>query len=115
MPTNLIFLGLHFVIGKREFKRAFVILYLIELGYAKLTVYANSVLASLNTRKELRSMRTRPRPWVPHVLPLLSTSDASSSRRRSAFSSEAYGLPDPMEVYMAPTKAQKVSQAVSHQ
>ncbi|KAJ7053604.1 hypothetical protein C8F01DRAFT_551495 [Mycena amicta] len=38
MPKNLIFLGLHFVIGK---------------------LYANSLLISLNTRKELREMR-----WV---------------------------------------------------
>jgi len=36
MPRNLIFLGLHFVIGK---------------------LYANSLLASLNTRKELWQMR----------------------------------------------------------
>ncbi|KAJ7616567.1 hypothetical protein FB45DRAFT_1034889 [Roridomyces roridus] len=36
MPTNLVFLGLHFVIGK---------------------LYANSLLISLNTRKELREMR----------------------------------------------------------
>ncbi|KAF7308032.1 hypothetical protein MKEN_01165400 [Mycena kentingensis (nom. inval.)] len=36
MPENLIFLGLHFVIGK---------------------LYANSLLISLNTRKELREMR----------------------------------------------------------
>ncbi|KAF8079374.1 hypothetical protein FPV67DRAFT_114924 [Lyophyllum atratum] len=41
MPTNLIFLGLHFVIGK---------------------LYANSLLASLNTRKELRRMRSHQRP-----------------------------------------------------
>ncbi|KAF7317336.1 hypothetical protein HMN09_00469300 [Mycena chlorophos] len=38
MPGNLIFMGLHFVIGK---------------------LYANSLLISLNTRKELREMR-----WV---------------------------------------------------
>ncbi|KAJ7589653.1 hypothetical protein C8J56DRAFT_939179 [Mycena floridula] len=42
MPTNLVFLGLHFVIGK---------------------LYANSLLASLNTRKELRDMRSHMQPW----------------------------------------------------
>ncbi|KAJ7589655.1 hypothetical protein C8J56DRAFT_37419 [Mycena floridula] len=42
MPTNLVFLGLHFVIGK---------------------LYANSLLASLNTRKALRDMRSHMQPW----------------------------------------------------
>jgi len=37
MPTNLVFLGLHFIIGK---------------------LYANSLLAALNTRQELRQIHT---------------------------------------------------------
>ncbi|KAK0444632.1 uncharacterized protein EV420DRAFT_1721982 [Desarmillaria tabescens] len=52
MPTNLVFLGLHFVIEK---------------------LYANSVLASLNTRKELRELRQKMRAWGD--LPVLSSED----------------------------------------
>ncbi|KAK0435281.1 hypothetical protein EV421DRAFT_1908757 [Armillaria borealis] len=52
MPTNLVFLGLHFVIEK---------------------LYANSVLASLNTRKELRELREKVRAWGD--LPVLSSED----------------------------------------
>jgi hypothetical protein len=50
MKTNLAFLGLHFIIAK---------------------LYANSVLASLNTRKELRDMQPRISLWgdpYPSVL-----------------------------------------------
>ncbi|KAJ6467106.1 hypothetical protein C8R47DRAFT_1153152 [Mycena vitilis] len=53
MPKNLIFLGLHFVIGK---------------------LYANSLLISLNTRKELREMRWTKSDWDPSV-PVLSAED----------------------------------------
>ena len=55
MPTNLVFLGTHFVIGKREFSS-------YVGGHALTTistVYANSLLASLNTRQELRDLRSR--------------------------------------------------------
>ncbi|GLB43778.1 hypothetical protein LshimejAT787_1402900 [Lyophyllum shimeji] len=86
MPTNLIFLGLHFVIGK---------------------LYANSLLASLNTRKELRRLRTtRQRPWVHNAVPILSTTDFP--RQRSTFSESDPVVPDPVEVYMSPTKLQKL-------
>ncbi|KAJ7637441.1 hypothetical protein B0H17DRAFT_1217098 [Mycena rosella] len=44
IPENLIFLGLHFVIGK---------------------LYANSLLLSLNTRKELREMHWKKSDWGP--------------------------------------------------
>jgi hypothetical protein len=54
MPRNLSFLGLHFVIAK---------------------LYANSVLASLNTRKELRDMRPQISPWADPSLPVLSADD----------------------------------------
>ncbi|KAJ7155718.1 hypothetical protein C8R46DRAFT_991043 [Mycena filopes] len=56
MPDNLVFLGLHFVIGK---------------------LYANSLLISLNTRKELREMRwntDKAGQWDPSV-PVLSADD----------------------------------------
>ncbi|KAJ7311708.1 hypothetical protein DFH08DRAFT_897475 [Mycena albidolilacea] len=53
MPDNLVFLGLHFVIGK---------------------LYANSLLISLNTRKELREMRWNKPEWDPSV-PVLTADD----------------------------------------
>jgi len=85
MPRNLVFLGLHFVIGK---------------------LYANSLLASLNTRKELRRMRTRHPGHRPWGLPMLST---DYPRQHSTFTtSDSHGLPDPTEVYMSPTKVQKL-------
>ncbi|KAF5361539.1 hypothetical protein D9757_012067 [Collybiopsis confluens] len=60
MPHNLSFLGLHFVIEK---------------------LYANSILASLNTRKELRDMRPRISPWADRSLPVLSADDFSHHPR----------------------------------
>ncbi|KAG7100194.1 hypothetical protein E1B28_001971 [Marasmius oreades] len=54
MRFNLIFLGLHFIIGK---------------------LYTNSLLASLNTRKELRKMGPRISPWSDMSLPMLSFYD----------------------------------------
>lgn len=58
MPGNLIFLGLHFVIGK---------------------LYANSLLASLNTREELRTLRSRSRKtWMFPSVPIPSVSDQRS-------------------------------------
>ncbi|KAK7051470.1 hypothetical protein VNI00_004444 [Paramarasmius palmivorus] len=54
MPHNLIFLGLHFIIEK---------------------LYANSLLASLNTRKALRQMGPRLSPWSDTSLPVLSFED----------------------------------------
>jgi len=53
MPNNLVFLGLHFIIGK---------------------LYANSLLISLNTRKELREMRWNKPEWDPAV-PVLTADD----------------------------------------
>ncbi|KAF9461034.1 hypothetical protein BDZ94DRAFT_1323650 [Collybia nuda] len=80
MPTNLIFLGLHFVIGK---------------------LYANSLLASLNTRKELRRMRTgHGRPWVPHRVPGLST---------SSLGTDTFGHANPVEVYKFNPKAARLN------
>ncbi|KAJ3710676.1 hypothetical protein C8R42DRAFT_729119 [Lentinula raphanica] len=61
MPHNLSFLGLHFVIEK---------------------LYANSILASLNTRKELRDMRPRISPWADRTLPVLSADDFSDPSPR---------------------------------
>nr|GAT42666.1 predicted protein [Mycena chlorophos] len=49
MQQNLVFLGLHFVIGK---------------------LYANSCLISLNTRKALREMRWGQNDWDPAMPPL---------------------------------------------
>ncbi|KAF7335805.1 hypothetical protein MVEN_02236500 [Mycena venus] len=53
MPKNLVFMGLHFVIGK---------------------LYANSLLISLNTRKELREMRWNDPDWE-RTAPVLSAHD----------------------------------------
>ncbi|KIK62277.1 hypothetical protein GYMLUDRAFT_260402 [Collybiopsis luxurians FD-317 M1] len=61
MPHNLSFLGLHFVIEK---------------------LYANSILASLNTRKELRDMRPRISPWADRSLPVLTADDFGSNPPR---------------------------------
>ncbi|KAF8914594.1 hypothetical protein CPB85DRAFT_520037 [Mucidula mucida] len=57
MRTNLVFLGLHFVIGK---------------------LYANSLVASLNTRKELRQLRAKIRAWGD--LPVFSDEDFYTPR-----------------------------------
>jgi hypothetical protein len=61
MPNNLIFLGLHFVIGK---------------------LYANSLLISLNTRKELREMRWTKSEWDPNA-PVLTADDFTFPYSRS--------------------------------
>jgi hypothetical protein len=53
MKHNLIFLGLHFVIGK---------------------LYANSLLITLNTRKELREMRWNKTEW-DRTVPILTSDD----------------------------------------
>ncbi|KAG6809319.1 hypothetical protein H0H92_000718 [Tricholoma furcatifolium] len=96
MPTNLIFLGLHFVIAKRMCLRVSMYSpYLVDLRDRYLIVYANSLLASLNTRQELRRMRT-----------------GTSRSRRSGFSSENSRIPDPLEVYMSPTKSQRLEISV---
>ncbi|KAJ6496314.1 hypothetical protein C8R45DRAFT_985577 [Mycena sanguinolenta] len=54
MKQNLIFLGLHFVIGK---------------------LYANSLLISLNTRKELREMRWNKSSEWDRTVPVLTSDD----------------------------------------
>jgi len=61
MPNNLVFLGLHFVIGK---------------------LYANSLLINLNTRKELREMRWNKSDWDPNV-PVLTSDDFTVPYTRS--------------------------------
>ncbi|KAJ6552564.1 hypothetical protein DFH09DRAFT_1167042 [Mycena vulgaris] len=61
MSSNLVFLGLHFVIGK---------------------LYANSLLISLNTRKELREMRWKKSEWDPTV-PVLTSDDFTVPYSRS--------------------------------
>ncbi|KAJ7212546.1 hypothetical protein GGX14DRAFT_84842 [Mycena pura] len=70
MPNNLVFLGLHFVIGK---------------------LYANSFLISLNTRKALRDMRLSKNEWDPQV-PVFSPDDLSAPHFLSS-SRSPYGLP----------------------
>ncbi|KAJ7080254.1 hypothetical protein C8R44DRAFT_992514 [Mycena epipterygia] len=62
MPTNLVFLGLHFVISK---------------------LYANSLLISLNTRKELREMRWHKPEWDP-TAPVLTSDDFTVAHSRSS-------------------------------
>ncbi|KAK7055674.1 hypothetical protein R3P38DRAFT_1364641 [Favolaschia claudopus] len=55
MKDNLVFMGLHWVIGK---------------------LYPNSLLISLNTRKELREMRSNDSDWA-RAAPTLTTQDIS--------------------------------------
>ncbi|KAI5991741.1 hypothetical protein F5J12DRAFT_897432 [Pisolithus orientalis] len=50
MRHNLIFLGMHFAIAKRVFS----VFSLVGNLFLPITVYANSLLATLNTRKRLR-------------------------------------------------------------
>ncbi|KAJ7144569.1 hypothetical protein C8R44DRAFT_865477 [Mycena epipterygia] len=61
MRTNLVFLGLHFIIGK---------------------LYANSLLISFNTRKELREMRWNKPEWDP-TAPVLTSDDFTVAHSRS--------------------------------
>ncbi|KAJ3820287.1 hypothetical protein F5880DRAFT_982581 [Lentinula raphanica] len=86
MPHNLSFLGLHFVIEK---------------------LYANSILASLNTRKELRDMRPRISPWADRTLPVLSADDFSDPSPR-----DPLNLLNPLERYHSrsesPTKGSHI-------
>jgi hypothetical protein len=65
MPTNSVFLGLHFVISK---------------------LYANSLLATLNTRKQLQRggpERSLPTISVERPLPVLFPDDFRTDRRRT--------------------------------
>lgn len=95
MPQNLVFMGLHFIIGK---------------------LYVNSLLFSLNTQKELREMRTEKPEWEAsqRVLPLNGYIDTAPRTVSDPYSStylttsgEAYhpafksippGLPTHLEV-----------------
>ncbi|KAF7364350.1 hypothetical protein MSAN_01095300 [Mycena sanguinolenta] len=72
MKQNLIFLGLHFVIGKC---RLFNYLSLLPMFTAAVTVYANSLLISLNTRKELREMRWNKSSEWDRTVPVLTSDD----------------------------------------
>ncbi|KAF7771837.1 hypothetical protein Agabi119p4_6148 [Agaricus bisporus var. burnettii] len=83
MPKNLVFLGLHFVIGK---------------------LYANSLLASLNIRRELEDLRWRAQNTTTrdrHRSELTGTSDlypsTVSRERHSATSTKARSLRVPSE------------------
>ncbi|XP_006459695.1 hypothetical protein AGABI2DRAFT_116655 [Agaricus bisporus var. bisporus H97] len=83
MPKNLVFLGLHFVIGK---------------------LYANSLLASLNIRRELEDLRWRAQNTTTrdrHRSELTGTSDlypsTASRERHSATSTKARSLRVPSE------------------
>ncbi|KAF7289726.1 hypothetical protein MIND_01346200 [Mycena indigotica] len=79
MPNNLVFLGLHFVIGKRA------LIHVVSCNRnadrtGMPTVYANSCLISLNTRKELREMRwAKNNDWGP-ALPVLTPDDFGGAR-----------------------------------
>ncbi|KAJ7121881.1 hypothetical protein C8R43DRAFT_1136391 [Mycena crocata] len=68
MPNNLMFLSLHFLMAK---------------------LYANSLLISLNTRKELREMRWTKSEW-DRTVPVLTADDFRVPSSRSY----AYGTPD---------------------
>ncbi|KAJ7120608.1 hypothetical protein C8R43DRAFT_1241613 [Mycena crocata] len=61
MPNNLVFLGLHFLMAK---------------------LYANSLLFSLNTRKELREMRWTKSEW-DRTVPVLTADDFTVPSSRS--------------------------------
>lgn len=88
MPTNLVFLGLHFVIGK---------------------LYANSLLASLNTRKELRQIQTHMQPWTRSdtSYPILTGDDFGPYRIRDPFT-----YPTPLDAYR-PLRKSKLQVNVS--
>jgi hypothetical protein len=81
MPKNLVFFGLHFVIGKRA---STLFLFVLKTdGCVGVVVYANSLLISLNTRKELREMRwSNKSDWDPAV-PVLSADDFTVPYTRS--------------------------------
>jgi len=65
MPHNRLFLALHFMIAK---------------------LYANSLLATLNTRKTLSESRTKPTPSGDHVLPIIFPEFYGSRRTRARHS-----------------------------
>ncbi|EEB90645.1 hypothetical protein MPER_11123 [Moniliophthora perniciosa FA553] len=75
MPNNLIFLGIHFIIEKCEQRCSGQ---WVKLIYPE--VYANSLLASLNTRKELRQMAPVP-PRNP--LSLINPADVDTTMLKS--------------------------------
>jgi len=110
MPNNLVFMGLHFVIGK---------------------LYANSLLVSLNTRKELREMRWSKSNWPP-AEPVFTSSDFTAPYTRSysygavttltmtsptsayqpAFKVNPRILPSPLEVSVE-RKVERISEELS--
>jgi hypothetical protein len=61
MPHNRVFLALHFMIGK---------------------LYANSLLATLNTRKQLRERRVKTTSSGDHILPVIFPDNFSGGSRR---------------------------------
>ncbi|KAF8226478.1 hypothetical protein L208DRAFT_356665 [Tricholoma matsutake] len=69
MRRNLVFLGLHFVIAK---------------------LYANTLLASLNTRKELRNLQSRTRTLV-WAAPIVSLLNQRSAVRRYGWAEKFEG------------------------
>jgi hypothetical protein len=78
MPNNLVFLGLHFIIGKRTSPPA-----LFSVDYDDTApVYANSLLISLNTRKELREMHCE-KSSRDAAVPVLTPADFSVPYTRS--------------------------------
>jgi len=86
MPTNLVFLGLHFVIGK---------------------LYANSLLASLNTRHELRGIRSKNnKSWMNPSAPIISMT--GSETRTPVTECNA----DDMAVYRPVSKVKQVQVSV---
>ncbi|KAJ7789196.1 hypothetical protein B0H14DRAFT_3503267 [Mycena olivaceomarginata] len=76
MPNNLIFMGLHFVIGK---------------------LYANSLLVSLNTRKELGEMRSKS-DWE-RTAPMLTAQDLTSAYSYTYPYSAVTSMPAPTAAY----------------
>jgi hypothetical protein len=81
MPKNLVFFGLHFVIGKCA-STLFVFILRTD-GYTGVAVYANSLLISLNTWKELREVRwSNKSDWDPAV-PVLIADDFTVPYTRS--------------------------------
>ncbi|KAJ6622105.1 hypothetical protein B0H10DRAFT_2015282 [Mycena sp. CBHHK59/15] len=91
MPTNLVFLGLHFVIGK---------------------LYANSLLISLNTRKELREMRWNKPNWDPNV-PVLTADDFTSPYRSYPYGgTTSLTMTSPSAAYRPPFKMRQVNAAL---
>jgi hypothetical protein len=82
MPGNLIFLGLHFTISKRALFIRTLLCPVEEQSTCICAVYANSLLATLNSR---RMLRKRKKVNGEHALPVMFPSYDTRARSRARF------------------------------